>query len=99
MFVSGYYAFRRPDTGSWFVNGLCKVLNDPAAGDQSLTKLLTKVIKLVSQEYESRSTNIKISKKKQTPCFASMLVKDVVFRTIEQSVELGTSAIASGLDG
>lgn len=76
----GHYAFRRPDTGSWFVRALCQVFSQPSAEKHSLNQLLTSVIKLVSQEYQSRSTNRKISGRKQTPCFMSMLVKDVYFR-------------------
>ena len=46
-----------------------------------LTSLLTMVIWLISNEYESSSVNIKISGKKQTPCIATMLVKDIYFRS------------------
>lgn len=76
----GYYAFRRPDTGSWFIEALCKVFSHPKSQNQSLNNLLTAVIRLVAQEYESWSGKLWISGKKQTPCFASMLVKDVYFR-------------------
>ncbi|XP_052263175.1 caspase-7-like isoform X2 [Dreissena polymorpha] len=76
----GYYAFRRPDTGSWFVRALCKVFSDQSPRKRSLNQLLTAVIKLVAQEYESQSANWNISKKKQTPCFQSMLTKDIYFK-------------------
>ena len=80
VFFSGYYAFRRPDTGSWFVKGLCKVFSQPIAEKAKLTSLLTTVTWVISNEYESSSVNVKISGKKQTPCFATMLVKDIYFR-------------------
>lgn len=78
--VLGYYAFRRPDTGSWFIRGLCHVFSQPMAQKFKLTSLLTAVIWYISNEYESSSANQKISGKKQTPCIATMLVKDVYFR-------------------
>ena len=79
--ISGHYAFRRPDTGSWFVKALCRVFSLPIAEKTKLTSLLTMVIWLISNEYESSSVNIKISGKKQTPCIATMLVKDIYFRS------------------
>lgn len=81
----GFYAFRRPDTGSWFVRGLCHVFSQPVAKEMKLTSLLTTVIWYISNEYESSSANRKITGKKQTPCIATMLVKDVYFR--QKSVE------------
>lgn len=80
LYFLGYYAFRRPDTGSWFIKRLCEVLSKPEAGNQPLTKLLTSAIRHVAVKNESRSANPKISGKKQTPCFASMLTKDVYFK-------------------
>ncbi|XP_052791312.1 caspase-3-like [Mya arenaria] len=73
----GYYAFRRPDTGSWFVRALCEVLDHPEASSRHLRTLLTAVVRLVAQKYQSRSFNLRISGKKQTPCFSSMLTKDI----------------------
>lgn len=78
----GFYAFRRADTGSWFINGLCSIMSKPNIENLSLTKLLTMVHQLVGQQFESYSKEKKeISGKKQTPCFCSMLVKDVYFKS------------------
>lgn len=81
----GYYAFRRPDTGSWFVNALCQVLSEPGAKTIPLTKLLTAVINLVSIDYESKTKKESTTKKKQTPCFCSMLTKDLYFPSVTKS--------------
>ena len=79
-YFSGYYAFRRPDAGSWFIQALCAIFAASNIENVTLTKLLTLVQKLVSQQFESMSSKANISGKKQTPCFSSMLVKDVFFR-------------------
>lgn len=81
----GFFAFRRPDTGSWFIRALCEVMSRPEVRHQTLNRVLTSVIKLVSQEYESKSANQTISGRKQTPCFASMLLKDFYFRPKDMS--------------
>lgn len=86
--VLGHYAFRRPDTGSWFIDALCQVLSSPEAENQSLNKLLTAVIQYVSVVKESRGKDIRIIGKKQSPCFASMLTKDIYFKSKYQTTEV-----------
>ena len=56
------------------------MFSQPIVEKFKLTSLLTAVIWYISNEYESSSANLKISEKKQSPCFASMLVKDIYFR-------------------
>ncbi|KAL4241051.1 Caspase-3 [Mactra antiquata] len=75
----GFYAFRRPDTGSWFIRALCEIPDKPNIEKRSLHQLLTAVIKHVGLNYQSLSSNLRISGKKQTPCIISKLVKDVYF--------------------
>ena len=84
MSVSGHFAFRRPTDGSWFVQALCSVL-EKCDGSDDVLHLLTRVVNIVAQEYESRiPANPSINKKKQTPCIYSMLTKDLYWKVREQ---------------
>ena len=56
------------------------MFSQPIVEKFKLTSLLTAVIWYISNEYESSSANVRISEKKQTPCLATMLVKDIYFR-------------------
>ncbi|KAK7113263.1 caspase-3-like [Littorina saxatilis] len=80
----GYYAFRRPTDGSWFVQALCSVLEN-CDGSRDVLQMLTRVINIVAQEYESCvPLNPDNDKKKQTPCIYSMLTKDVYWKVTQQ---------------
>ena len=84
MFVSGYFAFRRPTDGSWFIQALCSVL-EKSDGTHDVLQLLTRVVNIVAQEYVSRvPLNPAIDNKKQTPCIYSMLTKDLHWKVREQ---------------
>ncbi|KAK3586131.1 hypothetical protein CHS0354_033255 [Potamilus streckersoni] len=76
----GHYAFRRPDTGSWFIKAFCDVFSGPDVSSTEIQKLLTRVIKKVSFEYESHSKTRDLAGKKQTSCSCHMLIKDIYFR-------------------
>ncbi|KAL3876371.1 hypothetical protein ACJMK2_034223 [Sinanodonta woodiana] len=76
----GYYAFRRPDTGSWFIKAFCDVFSGPDVSSTEIQKLLTRVIRKVSFEYESQSKTKELAGKKQTSCCSHMLVKDIYFK-------------------
>ncbi|XP_002730721.1 caspase-7-like [Saccoglossus kowalevskii] len=74
----GYYSFRNPTNGSWFVQALCQVLN--RYGDtMDLLRIMTRVMKTVAYEFESRTDQAWTDKKKQMPCVVSMLTKDLYF--------------------
>ncbi|XP_053393150.1 caspase-3-like [Mercenaria mercenaria] len=82
----GFYAFRHPEKGSWFIQALCKTLSSPGVRNRSLHQLLTSVIHCVCVEYEAQA--LQFLGYKQTPCFVSMLVKDVYFRPKIKSIPI-----------
>ncbi|XP_050392537.1 caspase-3 [Patella vulgata] len=73
----GFFAFRRPQQGSWFVIHLCRILSQASSEMSNLCKLLRWVTKAVGHQFESSAANPTFDKKKQTPCIYSMLVKDI----------------------
>ncbi|XP_018419982.1 PREDICTED: caspase-7 isoform X2 [Nanorana parkeri] len=76
--VPGYYSWRNPGRGSWFVQALCGVLTQ--YGKQlEIMQILTRVNYLVATNYESWSDDPRFSEKKQIPCVVSMLTKELYF--------------------
>ncbi|XP_072279953.1 caspase-7 isoform X1 [Pyxicephalus adspersus] len=76
--VPGYYSWRNPGRGSWFVQALCSVLNQ--YGKQlEIMQILTRVNYLVATNFESWSDDPRFSEKKQIPCVVSMLTKELYF--------------------
>uniref|UniRef100_UPI00358E7013 caspase-3 isoform X1 n=2 Tax=Myxine glutinosa TaxID=7769 RepID=UPI00358E7013 len=77
--VLGYYSWRNPERGSWFVQALTEVLNDKGT-ELEIMRLLTKVNHKVALEFESLSDDQFLSGKKQIPCIMSMLTKEFYFK-------------------
>lgn len=76
--VPGYYSWRNPGRGSWFVQSLCSTLNE--FGKQlELMQILTRVNYMVAINFESQSDDPRYSEKKQIPCVVSMLTKELYF--------------------
>uniref|UniRef100_A0A8C8RJV3 Caspase 7 n=1 Tax=Pelusios castaneus TaxID=367368 RepID=A0A8C8RJV3_9SAUR len=76
--VPGYFSWRNPGNGSWFVQSLCSMLNEH--GKQlEIMQILTRVNYMVAIEYESCSDNPVFNEKKQIPCVMSMLTKELYF--------------------
>lgn len=74
----GYYSWRNPGRGSWFVQALCNVLNE--FGKQlEIVQILTRVNYMVATSFESWSEDPRFSEKKQIPCVVSMLTKELYF--------------------
>lgn len=82
MFVlTGYYSWRNPGRGSWFVQALCNVLNE--FGKQlEIMQILTRVNYMVATSFESWSEDPRFSEKKQIPCMVSMLTKELYFNWV-----------------
>ncbi|XP_036294990.1 caspase-7 isoform X6 [Pipistrellus kuhlii] len=76
--VSGYYSWRSPGCGSWFVQALSATL-DEYGKSLDLLKILTRVNYKVARDFESRTFNPNFHEKKQIPCVVSMLTKDLYF--------------------
>ncbi|KAM4636800.1 caspase-7 isoform 2-T2 [Discoglossus pictus] len=76
--VPGYYSWRNPGRGSWFVQALCSVLTEH--GKQlEIMQILTRVNFMVATNFESWSDDPRFSEKKQIPCVVSMLTKELYF--------------------
>ncbi|XP_077205918.1 caspase-7 isoform X1 [Paroedura picta] len=76
--VPGYYSWRNPGKGSWFVQSLCSVLSEHAK-QLEILQILTMVNYKVATSYESQSDDPRFSEKKQVPCVVSMLTKELYF--------------------
>ncbi|XP_064458589.1 caspase-7-like [Ornithodoros turicata] len=79
----GYYSWRNPRTGSYFIQTLCKVLDDSITAEGTSPDLETLVIgvnRYISFKFESYvPTKEKLHEKKQTCCYITTLTKKVVF--------------------
>uniref|UniRef100_A0A2D4HGW4 Caspase-7 n=1 Tax=Micrurus lemniscatus lemniscatus TaxID=129467 RepID=A0A2D4HGW4_MICLE len=76
--VPGYYSWRNPGKGSWFVQSLCSVLNEYGK-NMEILQVLTLVNYRVARNYESQSDDPHFCRKKQIPCVVSMLTKELYF--------------------
>uniref|UniRef100_A0A8D0BXR3 Caspase 7 n=1 Tax=Salvator merianae TaxID=96440 RepID=A0A8D0BXR3_SALMN len=76
--VPGYYSWRNPGKGSWFVQSLCSVLNE-FSKELEILQILTMVNYKVARNYESQSVDPLYNEKKQVPCVVSMLTKELYF--------------------
>lgn len=76
--VPGYYSWRNPGRGSWFVQALCSILNEFGT-KLEIMQILTRVNYSVAIDYESWSEDARYSEKKQIPCMVSMLTKELYF--------------------
>ncbi|XP_029665203.1 caspase-1-like [Formica exsecta] len=75
----GFYSWRNPDVGSWFIQALCEEL-DLHGRKRDLLSLMTSVNRRVAIEYQSYvPQNEKFHGKKQIPSIVSMLTRLVYF--------------------
>ncbi|XP_040068356.1 caspase-7 isoform X2 [Ixodes scapularis] len=78
--VPGFYAWRNTTQGSWFVQSLCRVLQQRAWNTDLLT-MMTVVCRHVALYYESSVPGDTVmDRKKQVPSFVSTLTRLVYFR-------------------
>ncbi|KAG8592107.1 hypothetical protein GDO81_000408 [Engystomops pustulosus] len=66
----GYFAWRNNVNGSWFIQSLCKILQEHGK-NLELMQILTRVNYAVASDYESSSGC------KEMPCIVSMLTKEL----------------------
>lgn len=81
--MPGFYSYRNAQTGAWFINELCNIINDMVQNklNLSLLELITSVIRNVACEHESNNReNPEIDGKRQIPCVNSMLTKLLYFK-------------------
>ncbi|CAB3368663.1 Hypothetical predicted protein [Cloeon dipterum] len=77
--IEGYYAWRNPGTGSWFIQQLCNQL-ELHHDRRDLQTILTFVSCRVAVDHESDVPGSYMNKMKQIPCVLSMLTRLVYFR-------------------
>lgn len=76
---AGYYSWRNPTHGSWFIQDLVKVFKEQHNNLDVLT-MLTRVSGNVALNRESNADGI-MNKKRQIPCVVSQLTKDFYLST------------------
>ncbi|XP_041641545.1 caspase-6-like [Cheilinus undulatus] len=76
--AEGYYSFRNIAMGSWYIQDLCEMLQKHGTSLE-FTDLLTLVNRMVSKR-SANCDNEDLKGKKQIPCFASMLTKQLTFK-------------------
>ena len=77
---SGYYSWRNPKEVSWFIQHLCKELQEHASTKDFL-KILTRTSRQVAINHESyNAMNPGQHQQKQVPSFDSVLIRDLYFR-------------------
>lgn len=76
--VPGFYSWRNGVNGSWYIQALTEML-EKYGENMEIQKLLTKVHRMVAQNFESQSNQPGFYKKKQIPSMVSMLTKDLYF--------------------
>lgn len=81
--LPGFFSFRNTENGSWFVQSLCKEINERKS-NYDLLKILTFVNQTVAYDYESNARDPELDQKKQMPCIVSMLTKLLLFPKKEQ---------------
>ncbi|XP_031774251.1 caspase-1-like [Apis florea] len=73
----GYYAFRE-NNGSWYIQTLCRVINEYWQ-HCDMIKMLTITSRIVATEYLSQHNNSSKNEKKQMPFFVSTLIRNLYF--------------------
>ncbi|CAO2585906.1 CASP7 [Lemmus lemmus] len=76
--VPGYYSWRNPGKGSWFVQALCSILNEHGK-KLEIMQILTRVNDMVARHFESQTDDPHFNGKKQIPCMVSTLTKELFF--------------------
>ena len=75
----GFYSWRNPDNGSWFIQALCQELNKNWK-THDLLRMMTAVVRRVSIEYQSFIPQKEsFHQKKQVPSLVSMLTRLLFF--------------------
>lgn len=78
--VEGFFSWRNPEDGTWFIQCLCDELRKNA-GKTDLLKMLTNVSRKVALDYQSFNDAIPWQhEQKQVPSIVSMLIRDVHLR-------------------
>lgn len=75
----GFYSWRSPDNGSWFIQALCQELNENWK-TRDLLRMMTAVVRRVAIDHQSYVPHDEsFHEKKQVPSIVSMLTRLVFF--------------------
>lgn len=78
--AEGFYSWRNPESGTWFIQCLCEELIAHAA-TTDLLRVLTRTARRVAVDFESYNDAVLWQHaKKQVPSVTTMLIRDVYFR-------------------
>ncbi|KAM9314391.1 caspase-6-like isoform 2-T2 [Pholidichthys leucotaenia] len=77
--AEGYFSYRNPISGSWYIQDLCEALQRYGESLE-FAELLTLVNRKVSRRSVDKCADKRVIGKKQMPCFTSMLTKKLYFR-------------------
>ncbi|XP_033191987.1 caspase drICE [Bombus vancouverensis nearcticus] len=78
----GFYSWRNPENGSWFIQALCQELNKNWK-THDLLRMMTAVVRRVSIEYQSFNPEKEsFHQKKQVPSLISMLTRLLFFDNV-----------------
>ncbi|XP_046391987.1 caspase-1-like isoform X2 [Ischnura elegans] len=90
--VDGYYSWRNPENGTWFIRSLCEELRDWAPRGKEFLQILVKVHARVAFQYQSfNEKDPSFDAKKQIPSFVCMLTRCLYLMPKETQ----TSAVGS----
>lgn len=79
--------------GSVFIQTLCDLLEEDKSRDLEMTRLMTRLNYRVAYHFQARGRELK--GKKEMPCFASRLTKEVYPFRAPQSVEERSGTLGS----
>lgn len=77
--VEGFYSWRNSNSGSWYMQSLCTILEEYGS-KLEMMQILTAVNRRVSYYFESNTNDPEFNGKKQVPCIVSMLTKELYFK-------------------
>ncbi|KAL7300365.1 hypothetical protein TKK_0006986 [Trichogramma kaykai] len=77
--VQGFFSWRNPEEGTWYIQSLCEII-DTYSATTDLAKMLTMVARKVATDYASfNNIDPTMHDKKQVPSVTSMLIRDLYF--------------------
>ncbi|CAL7952152.1 unnamed protein product [Xylocopa violacea] len=76
--MDGYYSFNDPDKGSWYIQTLCRTI-DELWKDTDLLRILVIAGRNVALNYTSKHNKESKNNSKQVPCVCSTLLRDLYF--------------------
>lgn len=80
MFL-GYFSFRHPDNGTWFIQSLCVEMNNHDYRTIDLLGIMTRVSRRVAIDHESYNpVRPWLHQQKQIPTIHSMLIRNIFFK-------------------